>query len=75
MSPKSYRLIFASHGFIGSPSGFNKDNIGVHVGESACGEYQNFTARPATVAMAHGEVEDYRSTGRQKQWLEPPGKD
>ena len=28
MSPKNYRLVFASHSSIGSPSGFSKNNLG-----------------------------------------------
>ena len=55
MSPKSYRLIFASHSSTGLPSGCSKDNLGLHVGESVCDEYQNFTVSPAAVAMVHGE--------------------
>ena len=55
MNPKSYRPIFASDTFTGSPSGFSKDNLGLHVGESVCNKYQTFTAYPVAVAMVHGE--------------------
>ena len=55
MSPKHSRLIFASHSSTGSPSSFSKDNLDLHVGESVCDKYQNFTDSPAAVAMAHRE--------------------
>ena len=54
MSRKGYRLIFASHSSTGSPSGFSRDNLGLHVRESVCAKNQNFTVNPAAAAMVHG---------------------
>ena len=55
MSPKSYRLFFASHSSISSPSGFSRGNLGLHVGEFVCDKYPNFSSNSATVMMVHGK--------------------
>ena len=55
MSPKSYRVILASHSSSGSPTGFSRDNLGLYLRESVCDKYQNFTVEPTVVAMAYGE--------------------
>ena len=63
MSPKSYRLIFASHSSIGSPSGFGKDKLGLYVRKSITST-KIFPVTQAAVAMVHGEIIDYESMGR-----------
>ena len=50
-SPKSYRLIFASHSFAGSSSDLNKDNLGLYAGESVLDKYQNFPYNSASAAL------------------------
>ena len=66
MSLKSYGLTFASHSCTDSYSGFSKDNLGLHVGESFCDKYQDFTINPATAAMKHGEN---RALGDYMHWI------
>ena len=54
-APESYRLIFASHSSTGLPSGFSKYNIVLHVGESVCDKYQNFSVNLVSASMVHRE--------------------
>ena len=55
MSPKGYTLIFTSHSSAVSHLDLSKDNLGLHVGESVCDNYQNFTVSAIAVAMKHGD--------------------
>ena len=45
MSPKPYRLIFASDSSTGCPSGFSKGNLRLYVGESVCDTNRSLTIR------------------------------
>ena len=62
MSPESYRPIFASHSSASSISSFIKHKLGLHVEESACNKYQNFTVNPQegrNGGRIHGVVIDF----------------
>ena len=52
MSPKSYRLIYASHSSTASPSGFSKSNLGLYEGKSFGNKNQSFTINTPAVVMA-----------------------
>ena len=55
MTPKNYRVIFASHSSTGSPSGFSKGNLGLYVEKSVCNKNQGFNKNTPAVAMAQWE--------------------
>ena len=52
MSPKGYRLIFASHTFTSSHSGFSKGNLGLYVQKSVCNKNQKINKNTSAVAKA-----------------------
>ena len=59
MSPKSYRLIFASHSSTASPLGFSKGSLALYERKSVSDKNQSFTIGTPTVEMAQGEIKDY----------------
>ena len=55
MSPKCYRLMFASHSSTASPLGFSKGNLDLYEGKYVGDKNRSFTINSAVVAMVEWE--------------------
>ena len=55
MSPKSYRLIFASQSSTGLPSGFSKGSLGLYIGKSVRNKNQTFNNNTPVLAISQWE--------------------
>ena len=61
MSPKAYRLIYASHSSTAPPSGFSRGNLGLYEGKSIGDKEPKFHHYHTSYGDDAVEIVDYRS--------------